>query len=452
MFKNLRKLKMLGVVVLIALAISVIYKMPINLGLDLQGGSRLVLQAKDTAEIKVDNDAMLGVVAVIRNRIDALGISEPIIQRKGRDQVIVELPGSKNAERSIKLIKEAAVLEFKEAEWAPGDAYSLTTSDVKLLGGKDATLDSVKYFDRKSGRLIREVPIILKKTVLTGNDLQWAGPGTDEFGRPVVSIEFKSKAARVFQEVTGRSVGKPVAILLDGKVISAPNVNEAISGGRAQISGGFSISEMQDLVIKLKAGALPVPVEIVQNQTVGPSLGKDTIEKSKIAGLIGFLGIAIFMYLYYGYAGILANIALLIYLIIDFAVLILFKATLTLPGIAGIILTIGIAVDANILIFERIKEEIRTGKTAFLAIEEGFSKALSSILDSNITTIIGAGVLFWMGSGAIKGFALTLVIGILCSMFTALIVSKLFLEISTGLKFVKEERFIRMAKEKEEKK
>jgi len=226
-------------------------------------------------------------------------------------------------------------------------------------------------------------------------------------------------------------------------------VNEPISGGRAQISGSFSVAEMQDMVIKLKAGALPIPVEIVQNQTVGPTLGSDAIRKSVTAGVYGFLGVALFIILYYGFAGIIAIAALCIYAAITFAMLIILKATLTLPGIAGFILSVGMAVDANILIFERMKEEMKDGKSTFAAIEQGFHRAFSSIFDSNVTTIIGAGVLFWMGSGTIKGFAVTLTVGILCSMFTAITVSKLFLEISTGLKFVREGHFIPMRRPKE---
>ena len=443
------KLFMLGIALITIIAVSIIVKMPINQGLDLQGGSRLVLKGKDTKEIKVDAEAMAGVVAVIRNRIDALGVAEPIIQRKGKDQVVVELPGVKDPERAIKLIGDTAVLEFVEAEWAPGAAVDLTTKDVKLLGGPDARLGKVEYYDNKTGRLVRETPIILKKTALTGNDLLWAGPATDEYGRPVVSIEFKTEGAKKFYEVTARSVGKPIAILLDGKIISAPNVNEPISGGRAQISGSFSVAEMQDMVIKLKAGALPIPVEIVQNQTVGPTLGSDAIRKSVTAGVYGFLGVALFIILYYGFAGIIAIAALCIYAAITFAMLIILKATLTLPGIAGFILSVGMAVDANILIFERMKEEMKDGKSTFAAIEQGFHRAFSSIFDSNVTTIIGAGVLFWMGSGTIKGFAVTLTVGILCSMFTAITVSKLFLEISTGLKFVREGHFIPMRRPKE---
>jgi len=441
-YKN--KLKMLGVALLVILMLVVYYKMPINLGLDIQGGTRLVLQGKNTPEVKVDDDAMLGAMAVIQNRVDALGIAEPIIQRKGRDQIVVELPGIKDPERAVKLIGDTAILEFVEAEWAPGDSTNLSKKDIELLGGKGARLDKVEVIDRRSKRLIRETPIILKKTALTGSDLQWAGPGTDEYGNPVVSIEFKPEGAKKFYEVTARSVGKPIAIILDNKIVSAPNVNEAISGGRAQISGSFSVAEMQDLVIKLKAGSLPVPIEIVQNQVVGPTLGADSVKQSVRAGLIGFLGVVFFMYLYYGFAGMVANLALLMYVLLTIAVLKLFQATLTLPGIAGFILTIGMAVDANILIFERMKEELREGKTIFMAIEQGFNRAFSSIFDSNITTIIGAIVLFWMGSGTIKGFAVTLIIGILCSMFTAITVSKLFLEIASGLKIVKEGRFIRM--------
>ncbi len=446
-YKN--KLIMLGIAIITVVAIAIDIKMPINLGLDLQGGSRLVLQGKDTKEIKVDAEAMAGVTAVIRNRIDALGVAEPIIQRKGKDQVVVELPGVKDPERAIKLIGDTAVLEFVEAEWAPGDAASLTPQDVKLLGGEGARLSKVEYYDNKTGRLVRETPIILKKTALTGNDLQWAGPSTDEYGRPVVSIEFKAEGAKKFYEVTSRSVGKPIAILLDGKIISAPNVNEPISGGRAQISGSFSVAEMQDMVIKLKAGALPIPIEIVQNQTVGPTLGSDAIHKSVKAGLMGFLGVALFIILYYGFAGIVAIAALAIYSVITFAVLILMNATLTLPGIAGFILSVGMAVDANVLIFERMKEEMKDGKSTFIAIEQGFNRAFSSIFDSNITTIIAAGVLFWLGSGTIKGFAITLIVGILCSMFTALVISKLFLELSTGLKFVRDGHFIPMRRTKE---
>jgi preprotein translocase subunit SecD len=441
-YKN--KFLMVGIALLVILAGTLVVKVPINLGLDLQGGSRLVLQGKNTKEIKVDAEAMEGVVVVIRSRIDALGVAEPIIQRKGKDQVVIELPGVKDPERAMKLIGDTAVLEFVEAEWAPGDAAVLTTKDVKLLGGPTARLGKVDYYDHKTGRLVRTSPIILKKTVLTGNDLQWAGPGTDEYGRPVVSIEFKAEGAKTFYEVTARSVGKPIAILLDGKVISAPNVNEPISGGRAQISGSFSVSEMQDMVIKLKAGALPVPIEVVQNQMVGPTLGADAIQKSVLAGIYGFIGVAIFMIFYYGFAGLLAIAALIIYVLLTYAILILVKATLTLPGIAGFILAMGMAVDANILIFERMKEEIKAGKTVFMAIEQGFDRALSSILDSNITTIIGGVVLFWLGSGSIKGFAVTLILGILCSMFTAVYVSKLFLEISTGLKFVRDGHFIPM--------
>lgn len=349
-----------------------------------------------------------------------------VIRLKGDRQIVVELPGIEDPERALNLIGETAILEFVEAEWVPGDLSLLSEDEKELLLGKDYRLDTVKFYDR-AGNVVREAQIVLKKTVLTGNELKWAGPGTNEYGQPNVSIEFTSEGATKFQAITTRSVGKPLAILLDGVVISAPNINEPITGGRAQISGGFSITEVQDLVIKLKAGSLPIPVKIVENRIIGPLLGKDAIEKSKIAAYIGFSFVALFMIGYYRGNGFIAIIALLIYAILDLTVLSLFNATLTLPGIAGLILSIGMAVDANIIIFERFKEELKLGKTLVNALESSFKRAFHTIFDANVTTIIAAVVLFYLGTGSIKGFAVTLIIGILTSMFTAILVTKLFL-------------------------
>ncbi|MFT5171315.1 MAG: preprotein translocase subunit SecD, partial [Candidatus Marinamargulisbacteria bacterium] len=288
------KIKASLVLLVVLGAIAVVVKMPINLGLDLQGGTRLIIEAKDTKEVKADNDAVLGALAVIRSRINGLGVAESVIRRKGLKQLIVELPGVKNPDRAIKLIGETALLEFVEAEWAPGDISSLSKQKLEILAGKDARLDTVFDYDAE-GRVTRETPIILKKVVLTGSDLKSANPDTNNFNQPTVSIEFKTEGAKVFRNVTGRSVGKPLAIILDGRIISAPNISEAISGGRAQISGSFSVQEMRDLVIKLKAGALPVPIEILSNKIVGPSLGRDSIEKSKVAAVVGFSLVCIFM-------------------------------------------------------------------------------------------------------------------------------------------------------------
>jgi len=424
--RNSQKVKITFLLVLLVLAGFICARFPINLGLDLQGGTRLILEAQDTENVKIDQDTVLGVLAVIRNRINSLGISEPLIQKKGLRQIIVELPGVKDPDRAIKLIGETALLEFVEAEWAPKDIRSLTPEKLEILVGKDAKIATVSDFDRQ-GNVVNERPIILHKTVLTGAMLKKATPGTDQNGKPAVNIEFTSEGSKAFKDITTRSVGKPLAILLDGQVISAPNINEPIPSGRAIISGGFTLQEMRDLVIKLKAGALPVPVEIISNKIVGPTLGKDSIEKSKMAGIYGFIMVCIFMLVVYRLPGVAAVIALLSYLLFTIAILKLFHATLTLPGIAGLILTVGMAVDANVIIFERIKEEQKAGQPLKLAVPEGFSKAFLTIVDANITTLISAIVLFWLGTGTIKGFALTLSIGILMSMFTAIFVTRIFM-------------------------
>lgn len=420
---NVNKLIMTAIFVLVVASVLIVWRKPINLGLDLRGGMRLVVEAKDTDDIKVNNDAVLGAVEVIRTRIDSLGVSEPVITRKGERQIVIELPGIDDEARAIAMIGETALLEFKEAEWAPGDLSLLTEKEKREYLGTDGQLDSVKYYDSK-GNVIQERFIILRKTVITGNDLKWAGPATNEYGQPIVSLEFSPEGSKKFYAATLRLIGRPLAILLDGKIVSAPNVNEAISGGRAQISGQFTIKDMQDMVIKLKAGSLPVPVEIVENQIIGPTLGAASIAKSKFAAAIGFTLVALFMILYYGLNGVVAIIALLFYAAFDLAVLSSMGAVLTLPGIAGLILTIGMAVDANVIIFERLKEELALGRTIKNAINAAFESAIHTIVDSNLTTILAAFVLFWLGTGSIKGFAITLIVGIVVSMFTAIFITK----------------------------
>lgn len=431
MRKNINQLRFLILLAVVGVSVYVIMQLPITLGLDLQGGTRLVLEGQETEKVKVSEDAMSGVVAVIRNRIDALGVTEPTIQRKGRDQVIVELPGIKDPERAIKIIGDTALLEFVEAEWSPGDARTISPEKMKEFYGPEARLDVVR-----AGRDERERPIILKKTVLTGADLKGAWPGLDEYGNPVVDIEFNAKGAQAFSEVTSRSVGKPIAILLDKKIISAPNVREPIPSGKAQISGNFSAEEVHDLVIKLKAGALPIPVKLVETRIVGPSLGKDSIDKSKVAGMVGFAIIIAFMVLYYRLPGFLADIALIIYVPLTLAGLCLIRTTLTLPGIAGFLLSIGMAVDANIIIFERLKEELRLGKTIKASFDTAFQRAFAAILDSNVTTIIAAVTLFFVGTGTIRGFAVTLTVGILASMFTALTLTRMMMNMLVDGKIV----------------
>ncbi|OGI07807.1 MAG: protein-export membrane protein SecD [Candidatus Margulisbacteria bacterium GWF2_35_9] len=419
----------------------VVVKIPLNLGLDLQGGMRLVLEAQDTTSVKVDDNAMLGVIAVVRNRVDGLGVSEPIIARKGTRQVVVELPGITDPQRAIKLIGETALMEFVEAEWLPGVAGTISTEDLKVLGGEGSRLE-MHIIKDNMGNIVREIPIILKKTVMSGNELKWAGPGVDEYGKPLVNIEFTPEGAKKFADVTRRNVGKPLAILLDGTIISAPNINGPIPGGKAQISGSFSLEEVQDLVVKLKAGSLPVPISIVEQKEVGPTLGKDSINKSIKAGIIGYIFVSIFMILFYRYLGFVAIVSLLIYILLDLAAFSILHVVLTLPGIAGIVLSIGIAVDANVLIFERFKEERSTGKTVMNALEMGFKRAMITIMDSNITTLITAFVLFWLGTGSIKGFAVTLSTGIVVSMFTALVLTRFFLFSTLKIRAIRENKFL----------
>ena len=436
MRKNINQLRILILLTIIGVSFYVIKQLPLTLGLDLQGGTRLVLEGQPTKTVKVSDDAMMGAVAVIRNRIDALGVTEPLIQRKGRNQIVVELPGVKDPDRAISLIGDTALLEFVEAEWSPADESKLTPKKIKEFYGSEAYLDKVKI--ERTGIVVSERPIILKKVALSGSLLKGAWPGVDEYGNPVVDLEFNPEGATLFAAVTGRSVGKPIAILLDKKIISAPNVREPIPSGRAQISGDFSINEVQDMVIKLKAGALPIPVKPIEIRIVGPTLGKDSIDKSIFAGLLGFAIIAVFMILYYRLPGLLADLALVIYIFIVLGVLSLIRATLTLPGIAGLLLSIGMAVDANIIIFERLKEELRLKKSMRLSIETSFKRALTAILDSNVTTIIAAATLFFVGTGTIKGFAVTLSVGIAASMFTSIVITRMLLNMMVDGKVLSE--------------
>lgn len=433
MRKNINQLRLLALLAVFGVSLFVIFRFPLNLGLDLQGGTRLVFQGEDTEKVKVSDDSMAGVVAVIRNRIDALGVTEPVIQRKGANQVIVELPGVKDPDRAIKLMGDTALLEFVEAEWAPADASVLTPEKVKEFYGPEATLAEVPEI--RDGKVISQRPIILEKTVLTGADLKLAYPQVDEYGNPAVGFELNSQGAQAFAELTTRHIEKPIAIVLDKTIISAPNVKTPITEGKGIITGNFTADEVHDMVIKLKAGALPIPIKMVETRIVGPTLGRDSIDKSMVAGLIGFLFIILFMTFYYRLPGFLAVISLVIYVTATLMILSLLRTTLTLPGIAGFLLSIGMAVDADVIIFERLKEELRLGKTVKAAMEAAFERAFAAILDSNVTTVIAAATLFFVGTGTIKGFAVTLSIGILVSMFTAIVLVRMMMEmlVSSGI-------------------
>lgn len=363
----------------------------IRQGLDLQGGTHVVLEAEDTDIAKVNDDAMNRVVTIMEKRVNALGLTEPIIQREGERRVIIELPGVKDPDAAIQTIGKTAMLEFKDEDG---------------------------------------------NTVLTGTDLKDAQASTNQqSGQNVVNLEFSDEGAKKFADLTTKNVGRTIAILLDGEVLTAPNVREPILGGKAEISGQKSLEEAQNLAVVLRSGALPVKVNIIETRTVGPSLGQDSKDKSEMAFAIGIGVVLLFMILFYRLAGFIADVALMAYTVMLLGLLYLMDATLTLPGVAGIILTIGMAVDANVLIFEHFKEEYQTqGKSLRLAMDSGFKRAFTTIFDSNITTIIAAGVLFFLGTGTIRGFAITLGVGTILSMFTAITLSQYMLKLMINSK------------------
>jgi preprotein translocase subunit SecD len=356
----------------------------------------------------------------IRNRVDQFGVSEPDIRRQGQNRILIQLPGVKDTNRAKELIGRTALLEFKLVD---------ETNDINAaVAGKPprgSELLYQVYLDPETQRE-RKVPFLLKKsTVLTGAYLTDARVRIDsQFNEPYVGISFDKKGARIFERITDENVKKRLAIVLDRKVYSAPVIQEKISGGEAQITGDFSMEEAHDLAIVLRAGALPAPVKIIEERTVGPSLGSDSIRKGLISMYIGGIIVILFMALYYKGAGLMADFALMLNILLIAAGLAGFQATLTLPGIAGIILTIGMAVDANVLIFERIREEMNLGKTPIASVDAGYSRATLTILDANVTTLIAALVLFQFGTGPIKGFAVTLSLGVLASLFTALVLTR----------------------------
>lgn len=407
-------------------AAAVLSFLPLNLGLDLKGGLRLVLEARPGTGEKFDAESLQGTIKVIRQRVDGLGVAEPVIQRKGDKQIIVELPGLRDSQRAATLIGKTALLEFVEAERVPEGADDLSPEQIEVLAGPGAVLTQVPIYN-KDGSTVSSRPILLKQPVLTGKFLSKVWPGTDQYGRPICNISFNPQGSKLFFEVTQRNIGKPLAILLDGKVISAPTVQTAIAGGQAYIEG-LTLAEMKDLVNLLKAGALPVPVELVESKIVGPSLGKDAIAKSQRATWVGLGVLVLFMLAFYRILGLVALAGLALYALFTFAGLIALNTTLTLPGIAGFVLSLGMAVDGNIIIYERIKEEMRAGKAFAEAVSLGWQRAFATILDSNVTTLMPAIFLFWFGTGSVKGFAVTLTLGILVSMVTVLFVSRVLVD------------------------
>ncbi len=360
----------------------------------------------------------------LRNRVDEFGVSEPVLQRQSGNRILIQLPGIKDPERAISLIGKTARLEFKMVRQDVDPALAETG---ELPPGTEVIME--RQVDRTSGRKF-ETPIVVEsRTILTGDLLEDAQVRiSSQFNQPYVFIKFNSLGAKRFDQITAANVGRQMAIVLDDTVYSAPVIRERISGGSAQISGSFTEQEATDLAIVLRAGSLPAPVKILEERTVGPSLGQDSINQGMLSVLVGGVLVVLCMVVYYRLSGIVANIALILNLVFIMALLSLLKATLTLPGIAGIVLTVGMAVDANVLIFERIREELRLGKSAVAAINAGYGKAFLTIIDANITTLIAALVLFQFGTGPVKGFAVTLSIGILASLFTAIFVSRVIFD------------------------
>ncbi len=401
----------------------------INLGLDLKGGMHLIMKV-DTSKIKPEQrqGAAQRALEIIRNRIDQFGVKEPLIQPQGHDQILIQLPGIVDRERALNLIGQTALLEFR-----------LVESDPKLIEKQNQEpspdyefLDYIRPDSNRTAKLL-----VKKEPELTGSGIEDAQVRFDSMGFANVSLRFNSQGSTKFAEVTEKNVGKNLAIVLDGKVKSAPTIQEPILSGEAQITGNFSTAEAQDLALVLRSGSLPCPMYIEEERTIGPLLGVDSIKKGIKAMAISALAVSLFMIFYYLLGGIISVFALGMNLVLILAGLNLLHATLTLPGIAGIILTLGMTVNANVLIFERIKEELKLKKPLSIAVKLGYEKAFTTIFDSNFTTFLAALCLFAFGTGPIKGFGVTLMLGILSSMFTALVFTRVVFDILLNNRWLK---------------
>jgi len=399
-------------------------------------GTKLVYKLSDKEAGRTKETSADQALETIRNRIDQFGVAEPTIHRQGANEIVVQLPGIKDPKRAIEIIGKTAQLEFKMVDDAAPLAAEIPAAvkageeDTLLakFAGKLPADDEIlfeKSVNRETGEVTKR-PLLLKKQILmTGDLLTEAKVNIDQrFNEPHVSITFNAAGAKLFEDITAANVKRRLAIILDGSVYSAPVIQERIAGGNAQITGRFSMDEAKDLAIVLRAGALPAPVKMLQNVTVGPSLGTDSIEAGKMAGIIGTVLVVIFMIIYYKLSGVIADCALVLNIVLLLGAMASLNATLTMPGIAGIILAIGMAVDSNVLMFERMRDELKTGKTPRAAVDSGYDKAFWTIFDSHVTTLITAAVLFQFGTGPIKGFAVTLSLGVAINLFTALIGTK----------------------------
>lgn len=391
-----------------------------------QAAGRFTMTMQSRAIARLRDDAVRQGVETIRNRVDQFGVAEPTITRQGEDRILIQLPGVQDPERAKALIGKTALLEFKLVD---------EKADVEAaLQGRVPEGDELVYQRRvdKQSKTERKIPyVVQKRTLLTGAELTRAEVNADPNspGNWQVAIEFTAQGARIFSEITEQNVGRHLAIILDGVLQSAPRINERIPGGRAVITGQFTVDEARDLAIVLRAGALPAPVTVLEERTVGPSLGADSVRQGMIAITASAVVVVLFMVFYYRLSGLIADVALVLNLLILLACMAAFGATLTLPGIAGIALTIGMAVDTNILIFERIREEMRVGKTPRASIDAGFSRALRTIIDTHLTVMVTAAILYNFGTGPVKGFAVSLFVGLAASLFTAYFFTRLLFDV-----------------------
>ncbi|PUU88859.1 protein translocase subunit SecD [Halanaerobium sp.] len=393
-YKQKRRIKLIIILAIMAFAAFLYFQHGINLGLDLQGGAHIVLQAQPTEEREINDTVMTGIQSVIERRVNQLGLSEPLIQRQGSDRIIVELPAVDSPNEAIETIGRTAMLTFQNS----------------------------------AGEVL-----------MTGEAVQDARADHDQYGRPVVAFTLTEKGSEKFADITRKYIGEKIGIYLDNEQLTNPTV-QAVIEERGQITGYETIEAAQKDAILIREGALPVPVEVIETRTVGPTLGEISIQKSIRAGLLGLLLVAIYMVFYYRFPGVLASVILAIYGLILMGTMAGLQATLTLPGIAGLILSIGMAVDANIIIFERIKDELKSGKTLRAAIDAGFKRAYTTIVDANVTTIMTALILAYFTSGTVRGFAVTLGIGIIVSMFTAFFVTRNVIDIFAGSKLLRENK------------
>jgi protein-export membrane protein SecD len=396
-------------------------------GLDLRGGTQVLLQAKPTTGQRVTSEDMQAAKAIVDRRVNGLGVTEPLVQLQGENRIIVELPGVDNPDQAVQTLKNTGQLEFVEI----GSSTDSTFANIQQGSYVRTSNNDRTPTKEELGKTALPYADNVFKTVMTGRELKNAAVSLDQYGAPTISFELTDEGGKLFGAYTQAHVGDILAIVLDNVVLSAPRIQNVIPDGRGEITGRFTRDEADSLAVQMRYGSLPVPLEVVNRRTIGATLGADSIQKSIVAGMIGLATVLLFMVVYYRLPGTMAALALVIYALLNLAVYKLIPVTLTLPGITGFLLSTGMAVDANILIFERMKEELRWGRPLKVALEAGFSRAWTSIFDSNFSTLITCAILIMFGrtfgAQAVLGFAITLAIGVLISMFTAVIVTRTFL-------------------------